>query len=245
MSVTYQDIIPLPITKYDILHAIQKAQQCTFLNNLRQRHPNIEFDCKVRGFIGEIVFENWLASHHVYFQHTNCLADASGIDVDFLYTYGSKSLNLELKTSLIPDEWRNLPACLLKGDIKLIRRGKQPIEELKGDIHVQIYYRQRRKAKDKWLSQQHVDLQTCNPNTLYESLLGSAYLDNIFLVGWVDKFTLIHKLGALSIPHSTWQFAGSGRKFWKCNITRDALKPIELINYLQSLPAPSVNTSAA
>jgi hypothetical protein len=245
MSVTYQDIVALPLTQQDVLQAIERAQQCNFLNNLRQRHPNIEFDCKIRGFIGETAFQRWLASHRIYFQQTHYRADATGIDVDFLYAYADKSLNLELKTSLIPDEWRNLPNCIEKGDIKLIRRGKQPIEALHGDIHVQIYYRQRRKAKDKWLSQQKVDVYNWKPGTLYEFLLGRAYLDNIFLVGWVDKSMLVNNLGGVPIQQSTWQFSGSGRKFWRCNIARHALKPMELVTYLQALPAPIVKNTAA
>lgn len=245
MPVTYQDIVALPLTQQDVLQAIQRAQECNFLNNLRQRHPTIEFDCKIRGFIGEIALQKWFASHHIHFQQTHYLADTTGIDVDFLYAYADKSLNLELKTSLIPDEWRNLPNCVERGDIKLIRRGKQPIEALRGDIHVQIYYRQRRKAKDHWLAQQKVDIHRWKPATLYEFLLGRAYLDNIFLVGWVDKSTLTHNLGTLPIQQSTWQFKGSSRRFWKCNIARNALKPIELITYLQNLPAAIIKTTAA
>jgi hypothetical protein len=245
MSVTYQDVLALPISEHDILQAIEKAQQCRFVNNLRQRHANIEFDCKIRGFIGETALKNWLATKHIYFQHTNYLADESGIDVDFSYPYGESTLNLELKTSLIPDEWRNLPTCIDRGDIKLIRRGKQTIEQLRGDIHLQIYFRQRRKAKDRWLSSQRVDIYNWKPATLYNFLLGRAYLDNIFLVGWVDKPALIENLTNLPIAQSTWQFSGSGRKFWKCNIARQAYKPLQLVTYLQSLPAPVLKTTAA
>ena len=245
MSVTYPDIIALPITEKDVLTAIHKAQQCRFINNLRQRHPNIEFDCKIRGFIGEIAFKNWMATHHIYFQQTNYLADESNIDVDFAWPYADSYLNLELKTSLIPDQWRNLPTCLERGDIKLIRRGKQPIAQLRGDIHMQVYYRQRRNAKDKWLSQQRVDLQRWKPATLYDFLLGRAYLDNIFLVGWIDKGTLMQYLEELPLAQSTWQFAGSSRKFWKCNVARQAHKPMELVSYLKGLPASFIKTTAA
>jgi hypothetical protein len=245
MSVSYQDCVSLPVTPDIILQAIEKAQHCHFLNNLRQRHPNIEFDCKVRGFIGEMVFRNWLALHGIYFQHTNYLADSTGIDVDFVYPYADKTLNLEPKTSLIPDQWRNLPTCIDKGDIKLIRRGKQSIAQLQGDLHVQIYFRQRRNAKDKWLAQQKVDLHNWKPHTLYEFLLGRAYLDNIFLVGWIDTPALVQHLGELPLAESTWQFSGSGRKFWKCNIARQAQRPVELISYLQGLPIPVIRTTAA
>jgi hypothetical protein len=75
--------------------------------------------------------------------------------------------------------------------------------------------------------------------------LARAYLDNIFLVGWIDKSTLIQNLGTLPVPDSTWQFSGSGRKFWKCNIARQAHKPLDLASYLHTLPAPVIKTTAA
>lgn len=233
MAVTYQDIIPLPLTENDILEAISRAQHSTLLDNLRMRHPNIQFDCKVRGFIGEIALKHWFASHNLYFNKVNYLADASGIDIDLIYGLGATPLNIEVKTSLIPDEWRNLQTCLQKGDIKLIRRGRQTIEQLRGDIHMQIYYRQRRKAKDNWLARQGVDLHHWSEKTLYHSLLGKAYLDNIFLVGWMDTISLKQRLSSLPAPECTWQFPGSSRKFWKCSIAQSH-KPLLLIDFLKA-----------
>jgi hypothetical protein len=245
MPVTYQDIISLPLTQKDIFEAIQKAQQCAFLNNLRQRHPNIAFDCKLRGFIGEIALQHWLATYDICFQQVNYMADITGMDVDFLYVHDKGALNLELKTSLIPDKWRNLQNCLQRGDIKLIRRGRQTIEQLKGDIHLQIYYRQRRSAKDSWLVKQAVDLHYVNENVIYDRLLCRAYLDNIFFVGWIDKPNLIRKLNGISLQESTWQFPGSSRKFWKCNIASEARSPVELIQYLKSFAPADLKHRAA
>lgn len=233
MAVVYQDIIALPLTESDILLAIKRAQQSKLLDNLRMRHPNIGFDCKVRGFIGEIALNNWFASHQLFFHQINYLPDGTGMDIDFVYGQGVQALHLEVKTSLIPDEWRTLQNCVLKGDIKLIRRGKQTIEQLRGDIHLQIYFRQRRKAKDRWLAQQAVDLYHWNEKQLYEALLGKAYLDNIFLVAWIDKPTLVSNLSPFALFNSTWQFPGSARKFWKCSIA-GSHKPVELIQYLKT-----------
>lgn len=234
MPVTYADIIALPLTEEDILQAINKAKQTHFLDNLRNRHPNVQFDSKIRGYIGEIALKNWFAQYGIHFQQTNFIADETGIDIDLLYTQGNQLLNLELKTSLIPDEWRILQNCLVKGDIKLIRRQRQTIEQLRGDLHLQIYFRQRRKAKDVWLSRQLVDLKTSTEKILYDRLLGRAYLENIFFVGWIDKQTLIHQLAALPPDQCLWQFAGSRRKLWKCRIASHAKKPVELIHYLKS-----------
>ena len=56
------------------------------------------------------------------------------MDVDFEY----KGLDLELKTSLIPDADKTLQNVFNKRDIKLIRRTLK-IVDLKSDIHIQIY----------------------------------------------------------------------------------------------------------
>jgi hypothetical protein len=233
MAVSYQDIVPLPLSESDVLQAIKRSQKSNLLDNLRLRHPNIGFDCKMRGFIGEIALKNWFASHSLFFTEVNYLPDGSGMDIDFVYGQGTQALHLEVKTSLIPDEWRTLQTCIQKGDIKLIRRGKQSIEQLRGDVHLQIYFRQRRKAKDRWLSQQAVDLYHWNEKQLYDALLGKAYLENIFLVAWIDKPTLVSKLCPFSLSNSTWQFPGSARKFWKCSIA-SSHTPARLIQYLKS-----------
>jgi hypothetical protein len=233
MAVFYQDIISLPLTESDILQAIQRAKQSNLLDNLRMRHPNIGFDCKIRGFIGEIALKNWFASHQLYFQQVNYLTDTSGIDIDFVYGEGRSALHMEVKTSLIPDQWRTLQNCIQKGDIKLIRRGRQSIEQLRGDVHIQIYYRQRRKAKDNWLAQQATDLYHWDEKRLYDALLGKAYLDNIFLIAWIDKPTLMQQLSPFPLSTATWQFPGSARKFWKCRIT-NAHSPLALIDYLKA-----------
>ncbi|QHT70932.1 hypothetical protein GXP67_31935 [Rhodocytophaga rosea] len=246
MAVVYQDVISLPLSESDILQAIQRAKQSNLMDNLRMRHPNIGFDCKVRGFIGEIALKNWFASHQVFFNQVNYLPDGTCMDIDFVYGLGTQALHLEVKTSLIPDEWRTLPACIQKGDIKLIRRGKQTIEQMGGDIHLQIYFRQRRKAKDRWLSQQAVDLHHWSEKQLYDALLGRAYLDNIFLVAWIDKSTLVSKLSPFPLSNSTWQFPGLARKFWRCSIV-GSHKPAELIQYLkaQSTRVNNLNFHAA
>lgn len=236
---TYADIVSLPVTQTDILAAIAKARQCEFLDNLRKRHPNVQFDSKVRGYVGEIALRNWLLAHGIQSQRVNYLEDESGMDVDFLFTADNRRINLELKTSLIPDKWRTLPNCVQRGDIKLIRRGRQTIDQLKGDLHVQIYFRQRRLAKDRWLAQQVVDVENALPEVIYEKLLGRAYLDNVFLVGWIDKPALVAQLCNLPVTQATWRFSGSSRTFWKCSITQHARKPQELVEVLQKFKQDS------
>ena len=50
----YYDIIKLNISKDDVVAVIIKAKEQDFIENLRERHVKIQFDSKVRGYIGEI-----------------------------------------------------------------------------------------------------------------------------------------------------------------------------------------------
>ena len=56
------DIIKLQVSKEDVLEAIQKAKWHSFIDNLRDRHINIQFDSKLRGYIGEIALKNWFSN---------------------------------------------------------------------------------------------------------------------------------------------------------------------------------------
>jgi len=66
-------------------------------------------------------------------------------------------LDLELKTSLIHDSDKTLQNVFNKRDIKLIRRTRK-IEDLKSDVHIQIYYDQLTNKKDLWLQEQDIDM---------------------------------------------------------------------------------------
>lgn len=117
------------------------------MDNLRYRHRNIQFDCLLRGYVGEYCIIKWLKTFNINFEITNHIQDDENIDIDFYY----KEKNLELKTSLVPDADVTIDNAIKRRDIKLIRRGSSRIEDLRGDIHLQIYYSQKRKAKDDWL----------------------------------------------------------------------------------------------
>ena len=142
--VTTQDFINVKLTKDEVLSCLKKAKENTFLDNLRYRHPNVQFDCKVRGYVGELAIKKWFESNSIEIEATDYLADGDSIDIDFKV----KGLNLEIKTSLIPDVDGTLENVLAKRDIKLICRNGQTIEQLRGDIHVQIYYQQKTKMKE-------------------------------------------------------------------------------------------------
>ncbi len=221
----FNQIVKLEVTKDDVMQAIKKVQSQLLRDNLRERHPNVSFDSKLRGTIGEIAIEKWFSANDIIIESKNSLDIASNIDIDFQY----KKLDIELKTSLLPDADDNLEAVFNKRDIKLIKRGNR-IEDLKSDIHLQIFYEHRTKKKDEWLAAQKINLTSNDPNYLYESMLGRAYLDKTFLFCWIDKPRLVKRVNALPAESKTWSFAK--RDFWVCPL-KACFPPQELITYLK------------
>ncbi len=54
----YQDILKLELIKDDVVAAIARAKEHNFIDNLRDRHNNVQFDSKLLGYIGEIALKN-------------------------------------------------------------------------------------------------------------------------------------------------------------------------------------------
>lgn len=227
--VTESDIIQIVLTKKEVQECIKKAIDVKFLDNLRNRDPRVNFDCKLRGYVGELAMSKWLASHGVSIQGTNMRSVEDSIDIDFLVA----GKNLELKTSLIPDIDQTIRNTVNKRDIKLIRRGAQNIEQLKGDVHLQIYFVQRRKKKDDWLKKQNIDLNNEDPDYLYRAFRGDAYLNRTFFVAWIDKATLVKNINSMPERDRCWSFKNSLRQFWRCPI-KDSRPPRDLIDYLKT-----------
>ncbi len=220
----FNQIITLNISEDEIKEAIDRAKKHNFIDNLRNRHPNVVFDNKLRGYVGEIALKQWLIKNDIFIETTNIMDDNSGMDIDFQY----KNLDIELKTSLIPDIDLNLETVFLKRDIKLIKRENQ-IEDLKGDVHIQIYYNHLRKRKDEWLKSQNIDLNSNNIDYLYDSLGAKRYINETFLFCWIDKDSLVKRINKLPENKRTWGYAY--RSFWKCPLS-DSFPPNKLIDYL-------------
>jgi len=55
----YKEILNINLTKEDVIQAITKAKEEIFIDNLRDRHINVQFDSKLRGYIGEIALKKW------------------------------------------------------------------------------------------------------------------------------------------------------------------------------------------
>lgn len=220
----FDQIVRLPVTPQEVKEAIVQARRHRFIDNLRQRHPNVAFDSKLRGYVGEIALARWLLANGIEVDSRNEHRGSYRLDIDFRY----RGLSLELKTSLVPDADGTMQRSFQKRDLKLIKRSEH-IEDLEGDVHIQIYFDSLTRRKDEWLRRQQVDLNSNDADYLYEALCGRAYLDRTYLVGWMDKSSMIETIYTLPEDERTWGHAR--RKFWKCPL-RHAYSPRSLPRFL-------------
>ncbi len=230
--ITNHDSICIALTDDEIKSVMEKAKAQLFISkrdNLRNRHANIQYDCIVRGYIGEFAITKWANKQGIFFDNINYRPDGENIDVDFLY----KGKNIELKTSLIPDIDYTIEKAVEKRDIKLIKR-EEGIENLKGDVHLQIFFNQRRLAKDEWLAERIIDIEEAGIDELFDKMLARCYRNSTFFVAWVDKPTLIENINTLPDNDKTWSFKNSQRQFWNCKVI-NSKKPADLPYFLRSI----------
>ena len=223
--ITKANIICIPLTDDEIKTVMEKARKQLYiskLDNLRTRHANIQYDCILRGYIGEYAITKWLAQHDIAFDETNYMNEDENIDIDFLY----KGKNIELKTSLIPDVDVVLEKSIACRDIKLIKR-ENDIIHLRGDIHLQIFFDQKRKAKDEWLTSRIINLEQIEIDELFDKILAKCYRNTTYFVGWIDKPTFVTKINSLPEADRTWTFKNAHKLFWNCKII-DCKKPADL-----------------
>lgn len=256
-----KDFIKLHITKSEIINIIKGifSNQIHKRDNLRTRSSNVQFDCILRGYIGELALKKWFKDNGIDFLDSNLIDDKEGnMDIDLLFKGKSKDYKIEVKTSLIPDyieatlknsnEYINrITSAIEKCDIKLIKRGDCNINELKGDIHLQIYFADYRKKKDIYLSNNFIvdmgdkkfniidDSVDFLAEKIYDAIFAKSYIDRTYFVAWIDKDTLVNQINNKNPSSQTWSFKGSSRVFWRCNIKKEAKKPIDLITFLKEL----------
>jgi hypothetical protein len=183
----------------------------------------------LRGYLGEFGIQKWLKENGIEIEGTNLILDDDQVDIDFVF----RGKNIELKTSLVPDADQTIENAILNRDIKLIKR-EGTIENLRGDAHLQVFFNQKRKAKDDWLRTLKVDFTKKKPKQIYEGLSAWRYKEDMFFVGWIDKGSLTEKINLLYPKDRTWTFPKSSRDFWKCKI-QQSKKPEELIEFLKSI----------
>lgn len=224
--------IQLNLTENEILKAIKLAKAQSFIDNLRHRHPVVAFDSALRGIIGEMAFEKWLNKNNIQAHSKNVMNTNDKIDIDFVFKVGHQLKQLELKTSLLPDKDQTIEMAIQERDIKLIRRANKPIEELDADLHCQIIYKQLRLRKDLWLKQKSKSILQQDEQQIFEELAAHRYLKDCYFVGWIDKVSLIEQIHQKPQHLKSWKYGM--REFWCCNLLRDANRPEELIEYLQT-----------
>lgn len=230
--VSFEHILHLPLTESEILGSIQKAIENTNiseLDNLRFRHPNIQFDCMLRGYLGEFAIQKWLKENGIEVEKNNLILEDDQVDIDFFI----KGKNIELKISLVPDADQSIQLAVQNRDLKLIKR-EEEVENLRGDVHLQVFFNQKRKAKDDWLKTLKIDFSSKDPKMIYHTISAWRYKEDMFFVGWIDRTTLIDRINSLLLEERTWTFSKSKREFWTCKI-QDCHKPSELIGYLKSI----------
>lgn len=221
--------VNIPLQRSEVLQALEQALQSNFIDNLRKRHPNVQLDSKLRGYVGELAFSKWIAQHGIHFESSNHLDADSGMDIDFQFRGTNKLLQIELKTSLIPDADETLAEVIRKRDIKLIRRGNQTIEDLKGDLHVQFFFKQLRIRKDEWLKKQQIDFKA-SLGTIYQKLAAFRYETDTYFLRWIDKKSLIQQIQEKPAHMQQWKYGQ--RAFWCCNLLKEAKEPEELVEFL-------------
>lgn len=89
------NILNFILTESEVKNCIRKAKEKFEIakrDNLRKRHPNIQFDCMIRGYVGEYAISKWVMSYNIEFETTNLFVEEDFMDIDFFY----KGQNFEL-----------------------------------------------------------------------------------------------------------------------------------------------------
>ena len=223
------DVILLDITKQDILDSIEKAHKSkNFIDNLRDREGIIKFDCKVRGYVGEIGIKKLLKKYKIAYADGDVPTTFTS-DVDLKIDGVVKTYTAEIKTSLVPASWSHrgtevfISKCISNGDIKIFRTydTQQPCD-LNRDIYIQIYFREVKDEREAFLTQliaQHPDIldsDNYNDEKIYELFNYHSLIENTFFVAWIDKTRLVEQLNKMPEKDRTW--TTDKRVFWHCRV---------------------------
>ena len=230
--VRIEDVVNLNIDEVTIRTISQKAiDNFNIANNdnLRNRSLAVKLDCLFRGYLGEYLVTNWLLEHGIHIAAGNIEIDEYEPDIDLSFESASgMQYNIEIKTSLLPDKWQCLGNVLNYGDIKLIKRSRF-INDLAGDVHIQIYYTPLRQERDKWLSTNAHLHDTVTDEQLIQELDLINNYSTVYLVAWIDKPSLI----TANLYPQTWHYGM--RDFWRCPFNGIAKTMDSLPDYLLSL----------
>ncbi len=225
----YSDIVKISLSHDELIEAIKHAKKEHFIDNLRNRSEFVAFDSKVRGYIGEIFLRDLFNKSSITILRTDYEEDGVETDIDIeVKNTKNHTFKIECKTSLVPDVYGSIAACINKCDIKIIRREKH-FTRIPIDLHVQIYFDELRKIRDERLSKISKHVVDYSDEELIR-LLGLESLDGYF-VAWIDKDTLNSYLDGLEMYDRIWKFGF--RQFWKCPLSL-AKAPVDLAIFINS-----------
>ena len=160
-----------------IIHKVISKLNISKIDNLRDRYQTTQFDSLLRGHLGEYAIVKWMLMNDITFTDINYQKDGEVIDIDLYY----KNINIEVKTSMVPDADESVQKSVHIRDIKLIRRGNSSIEEIRGDVHLQIMFDIKRQEHDEWLLSRNINIYDHNINYLYESFNAEVYKNCIYM----------------------------------------------------------------
>lgn len=232
--VNINDILRLRLSEDDIRFVLNKALDGVDIaarDNLRKRTPAVQLDCLFRGYLGEYCIRRFFWRYGVTVPDNNLnQLDDDNIDIDLCYqSLNGEYVDFEVKTSCIPPTYGDIETTLRNADIKIIKRTRQ-IEDLKGYIHIQIYYDIIRSERDALLNP--IPINYDDPESIIRDLQLFNYCDRIWLVAWIDKDTLVPYINH-NPGNQTWHFGY--RDFWRCPLNDIARTPGELKSFLYNI----------
>ena len=237
-------VIILDITKDDIYEAIEKALSANFIDNLRDRHPAVAFDSKVRGYVGECGIKKWLKSFNYEADSINVITDTYKADIDIIIKGSTKDHLTEIKTSAKPDKWVDkkfgtddvlLQNCIESGDIKLFSNTKNISNDLDRDIYIQIYFGVKTIEHDNYIKgiydkNSKILEQPFDYNQIYNEFGFFNYIERCYFVAWIDKKTAVDN--NLKLSENKRIYTIKKRDFYTCKI-KDAYAPHWILSYLR------------
>lgn len=203
-------MIAFEITYEDLVEAVEHSRKSFLIDNLRDRSPFVQFDSKIRGYLGEICFVRWLKENNIDVVSVDTQIETNNEDIDILVNNNFvENIIIEVKTSLVPDVWKTMEEVVEKADIKIIKREISPLF-IKADFYVQIYFNFFRKERDLYLT----SLDGFPDDYTNEELIEIMKLKKLkeCFVAWMDFNSLNNNLDK---THSKYWSFGK-RVFWKC-----------------------------
>lgn len=187
-----------------------------YVNNLRGRSKAIKNDCFIRGTLAEIYLRDFFKNYGFYVK-SNILNNCVDIDLQIITNF-NKSINIEIKTSLIPYKGFDI---YKSADLKIYKKTDNIADDIKWDIGIQVYFN---KFKGDWEN----FIEESDNKLIYE-----GYKNLNFSCFWITRNDAISYSNSLPSDNRTWTFEGSYKEFWKSPLSIHSNNLNDLINLLK------------